>query len=80
MILITQFFAQVARQALRKTRTTIRDVSAELQEELGGIKVAQAFQRTELNIRRFAERNAANRDANVNANAITSAFCLQWIY
>lgn len=74
MLLATTFFAKMARQAFRKTRTTIGDVSADLQEELGGVKVAQAFNRSDLNIRRFIERNAANRDANVSANAITSAF------
>jgi ATP-binding cassette subfamily B protein/subfamily B ATP-binding cassette protein MsbA len=74
MLLATTFFARMARQAFRKTRTTIGDVSADLQEELGGVKVTQAFNRSDLNIRRFAERNAANRDANVSANAITSAF------
>ncbi len=74
MVLMTNLFARFARRAFRKTRTTIGDVSADLQEELGGVKVAQAFNRSELNIRRFAERNAANRDANVSANAITSAF------
>jgi ATP-binding cassette, subfamily B, multidrug efflux pump len=70
----TQWFSGMARQAFRKTRTTIGDVSAELEEELGGVKVAQAMNRTDENIRRFAERNAANRDANVSANAVTSAF------
>jgi ATP-binding cassette, subfamily B, multidrug efflux pump len=50
------------------------DVSAGLEEELGGVKVAQAFNRTGENVRRFAERNAANRDANVSATAVTSAF------
>lgn len=74
MLLATTFFAKMARQAFRKTRTTIGDVSADLQEELGGVKVTQAFNRSNLNIRRFVERNAANRDANVSANAITSAF------
>jgi ATP-binding cassette subfamily B protein/subfamily B ATP-binding cassette protein MsbA len=74
MFLTTDFFARMARSAYRKTRTTISDVSAELQEELGGIKVAQAFNRGDLNVRRFMERNAANRDANVSASAITSAF------
>jgi ATP-binding cassette, subfamily B, multidrug efflux pump len=74
MVLTTTQFARIARRAFRKTRTTIGDVSADLQEELGGVKVAQAFNRSELNIRRFAERNAANRDANVSANAVTSAF------
>lgn len=74
MILMTRQFAIMARRAFRRTRSTIGDVSADLQEELGGVKVAQAFNREDLNIRRFAERNAANRDANVSANAVTSAF------
>lgn len=74
MVLTTSQFSRLARLAFRKTRTTIGEVSADLQEELGGVKVAQAFNRSELNARRFAERNAANRDANVSANAVTSAF------
>lgn len=72
--LATRQTSRMARQAFRKTRATIGDVSAELEEELGGVKVAQAMNRTEENIRKFAERNAANRDANVSANAVTSAF------
>ena len=74
MILTTGQFARITRRAFRRTRETIGDVSAEMQEEISGVKVAQAFNRSELNIRRFAARNAANRDANVSANAVTSAF------
>jgi ATP-binding cassette subfamily B protein/subfamily B ATP-binding cassette protein MsbA len=74
LIWVTRTFSRWARQAFRQTRETIGDVSAELEEELGGVKVAQAFNRTERNVQRFAQRNAANRDANINANAITSAF------
>ncbi len=74
MIFTTDQFSKLARRAFRRTRETIGDVSADLQEELGGIKIAQAFSRSDLNVQRFAERNAANRDANVSANAITSAF------
>ncbi len=74
MLLTTNLFAAMARRAFRRTRQTIGDVSADLQEDIAGIKVAQAFNRTELNQARFAERNAANRDANVGAMAITSAF------
>lgn len=74
MYFTTTFFSRRARQAYRKTRETIGDVSADLQEELGGVKVSQAFNRGDTNIRKFIQRNAANRDANVNANAITSAF------
>ena len=74
MLLTTGQFSRLARRAFRLTRETIGDVSADLQEELDGVKVAQAFNRSDLNVRRFAERNAANRDANVSANAVTSAF------
>ncbi len=74
LVFVTQIFSRMARKAFRQTRETISDVSAELEEELGGVKVAQAFSRTEQNVRRFAERNAANRDANITANTVTSAF------
>ncbi len=70
----TRIFTQWARRAFRRTRETLGDVSADLQEELSAVKVAQAFNRTDRNVQRFAERNAANRDANVNATAVTSAF------
>lgn len=74
MYITTTFFSNRARRAYRKTRETIGDVSADLQEELSGVKVSQAFNRGNMNIRKFMERNAANRDANVSANAVTSAF------
>ena len=74
MVLTTAFFARRARQAFRLTRETVGDVTAGLQEDIVGVREAQAFNRTERNIARFRERNAANRDANVQAVAITSAF------
>jgi ABC-type multidrug transport system fused ATPase/permease subunit len=74
MFFTTSFFSRWARRAFRQTRQTIGDVSANLQEDIAGVKVAQAFNRTGLNRARFAERNAANRDANVGATAVTSAF------
>lgn len=74
MIWATGKFSDWSRQAFRKTRETIGDVSADLQEDLEGVKVAQAFNRGQRNMEEFAERNAANRDANVSATAVTSAF------
>lgn len=74
MLLTTRFFGYLARARYRATRQTIGDVSAELQEELAGIKVTQAFSRGEANVERFQERNAANRDANISAVAVSSAF------
>ena len=74
IVFTTWFFASRARKAYRKTRETVGDVTANLQEEIGGVRQAQAFNRTEKNIERFRDRNAANRDANVAAVGITSAF------
>jgi ATP-binding cassette subfamily B protein/subfamily B ATP-binding cassette protein MsbA len=74
MLGTTAFFARRARVAFRKTRQTVGAVTADLHEEIVGVRQAQAFNRTEVNIRRFRERNAANRDANVAAVGVTSAF------
>ncbi len=74
MLLTNVYFARRARRAFRTTRETVGDVTAGLQEEIVGVREAQAFNRTEANIERFRERNAANRTANVQAVAITSAF------
>ena len=74
MLLLTSFFARRARRAFRLTRETVGDVTAGAQEDITGVREAQAFNRTEENIVRFRRRNAANRDANVQAVAITSAF------
>jgi len=74
MIWMTIVFAQRSREAFRGTRTAIGELSSELEEEIVGVRVAQAFNRTDANIRHFAEHNAANRDANIHAVVVTSAF------
>ncbi len=74
MLLTTSAFARRARGAFRRARETTGAVTAELQEEIVGVREAQAFGRTETNIAGFRRRNAANRDANVQATGITSAF------
>jgi ABC-type multidrug transport system fused ATPase/permease subunit len=74
MIWITVLFARRSGVAFRRTRTVLGIVSSELEEELAGVRVAQAYNRTEANIQHFAEHNAANRDVNVQAVIVTSAF------
>ncbi|HSK48254.1 MAG TPA: ABC transporter ATP-binding protein [Coriobacteriia bacterium] len=74
MLVVTRLFGFIARRAFRRRQEAIGDVSATLAEELAGIKVAQAFNRTERNRVEFASRNAVNRDANVNAATVSSAF------
>ncbi len=74
MLLATNIFARRARTAFRKTRTAIGDVSSQLEENIQGVRVAQAFSRETENQERFVRANRANRDANVSATAVTSAF------
>jgi ATP-binding cassette subfamily B protein len=74
MIFTTSFFARWARTRFRVTRQTIGDLSAKLEEGITSVREAQAFNRVELNIAEFDLVNAANRDANVQAVAITAAF------
>lgn len=72
--LTTKAFSAIARRAYRRTREAIGDVSSSLAEELAGVRVAQAFARTGANRESFSERNAANRDANIAASAVSAAF------
>jgi len=74
MVATTHFFSQRARVRYREARAAIGEVSSNLQEDISGVREAQAFARIRANIERFAETNAANRDANVSAVAVTSAF------
>jgi ABC-type multidrug transport system fused ATPase/permease subunit len=69
-----RIFSRLARRSFRYTRQTIGDVSANLQEDLAAVRVTQAFNRVEVTTGRFRELNAVNRDANIRAVAITSAF------
>jgi len=74
MIFTTGLFARWARARFRVTRQTIGELSAKLEEDIGSVREAQAFNRIQLNIEEFSQLNAANRDANVQAVAITAAF------
>jgi len=74
MFLTTTVFSRRARIAFRRTRQTIGEVSAELQENIAAVREVQAFAREEENVSEFEAINAANRDANVQAQSILSAF------
>ena len=74
MALTTSVFSRRARVAFRRTRRTIGQVSAELQENIAAVREVQAFAREDENVDEFEAINAANRDANVQAESILSAF------
>jgi ATP-binding cassette, subfamily B, multidrug efflux pump len=73
MFLSTSFFAAWARRAFRATRKASGELLADMQEQIAGVREAQAFNRAALNIERFRLRNIANRNANVKAMGVTSA-------
>ena len=74
MVGTTVYFSRRARIAFRRTREKIGAVSADLEENISGMRVVQAFARESQNLQRFSSINAENRDANVQAQTLTSAF------
>jgi ATP-binding cassette subfamily B protein len=73
MIIFTKWFSDQARKAFRQARKEIGSVNADLQESISGVREVQAFSREAENIEQFRTSNAANRDANIKAQAYTSA-------
>ena len=74
IVLATVVFSRRARKAFRQTRKTIGDVSAELQENIAGVREVQAFAREAQNVMEFQVVNERNRLANVEAETLMSAF------
>ncbi len=73
MFIATRWFSAQARKAFRQARQEIGSVNSNLQESISAVREVQAFSREDENIAQFREDNAANRDANVKAQAFTSA-------
>jgi len=67
-------FTMRSRQAFRRTRKTIGDVSAELQENIAGVREVQAFSRENATLAEFRAINERNRSANVTAETLASFF------
>ena len=70
----TAYFSRRVRRAYRETRKTIGDVSAELQENISGIREVQAFARENETINEFRAVNLRNRDASVTAETLSAVF------
>jgi ATP-binding cassette, subfamily B, multidrug efflux pump len=74
MFVSTFYFSKRARDAARRSRKELGKVSAELEENISGVRVVQAFGREQATYREFRDVNAASRDANVEAETVTAAF------
>jgi len=74
MLLATLIFSRYARVAYRETRVRIGEVVGDLAENLGGMRVIQAFAQEATAAQQFREVNRANRDANIHARSLSYAF------
>jgi len=74
MLAAALVFRRHMRRAFVRTRETIAQVSAELQENIAGVRVVQAFARERLNQHRFDVLNRDNLKANLQAVSWSSAF------
>jgi ABC-type multidrug transport system fused ATPase/permease subunit len=74
MVLATIVFTKRARRAYLRTRETIGEIAAGFQENISAVRVVQAFAREEVNQDRFDAINRDNREANLWAVALSSAF------
>jgi len=74
VVVVTVVFSARARHAFRQTRQTIGEVSAELQENIAGVREVQAFHREHATMSEFRAVNERNRLAHVQAQTLTSLY------
>ena len=67
-------FRIVSAEAYRQTREKVALITAYLQETLSGIRVVRSFAQEERHMRRFAELNDENRDANMKTVYLNGAY------
>jgi ATP-binding cassette, subfamily B, multidrug efflux pump len=73
MFVATRWFSAQARRAFRQARKELGGVNANLQENIAAVREVQAFSREDENIEQFRSSSAATRDANIRAQAFSSA-------
>lgn len=74
IVLATAVFARRAKRAFRKTRARNAHLVGDLAENLGGIRVIQAFANEDSSSSKFNEVNQANRDAHIEAMSLSFVF------
>ena len=67
-------FRIISAEAYRLTREKVALITAYLQETLSGIRVVRSFAQEERHMRRFAELNDDNRDANMRTVNLNAAY------
>jgi ABC-type multidrug transport system fused ATPase/permease subunit len=67
---ISWIFKKRIREAYRRTRKTIANVTSNLAESINGVKVSKSFTREKKNIKEFKEINKENKEANIKVIGI----------
>ncbi len=74
IVLASMIFARRAKLAFRETRARNANMIGDLAENLGGIRVIQAFANEDSTTLKFDQVNRANRDAHIDAMSLSFVF------
>ncbi|TFG32407.1 ABC transporter ATP-binding protein [Candidatus Thorarchaeota archaeon] len=74
LLITTIYFRKVMREAYRRTRKTISNVTSNLAESISGAKVTKSFAREQRSAEIFTEINEADYQSNVDAGKAQAAF------
>jgi ABC-type multidrug transport system fused ATPase/permease subunit len=74
LLIATVFLGGKAREAYRLTRKKISGVTANLAENISGIRVVQSFSREIANAQQFDRMNVENFQANIHAARVSALF------
>lgn len=74
LLVTTLYFRRILREAYRKTRKTISNVTSNLAESISGAKVTKSFARERKSAEIFAELNKADYQSNVDAGKAQASF------
>lgn len=74
LLITTVYFRKLLREAYRRTRKTISNVTSNFAESISGAKVTKSFARERRSAEIFAEINEADYQSNVDAGKAQAAF------
>lgn len=74
LLVTTIYFRRVMREAYRRTRKTISNVTSNFAESISGAKVTKSFARERRSTEIFAELNQADYKSNIEAGKAQAAF------
>ncbi|NHI90376.1 MAG: ABC transporter ATP-binding protein [Candidatus Thorarchaeota archaeon] len=74
LLFTTIYFRRLLREAYRRTRKTISNVTSNLAESISGAKVTKSFARERISAEIFSELNEADYQSNVDAGKAQASF------